>query len=72
MEARHKSGYDVFEKAGGFAPTIGIIGTVLSLIHVLGNLSDPAASVRRSRARSSRRCSASAPRTSSTCPSATA
>jgi chemotaxis protein MotA len=41
MEARHKSGYDAFEKAGGFAPTIGIIGTVLSLIHVLGNLSDP-------------------------------
>jgi chemotaxis protein MotA len=41
MEVRHKQGYDVFEKAGGFAPTIGIIGTVLSLIHVLGNLSDP-------------------------------
>jgi chemotaxis protein MotA len=41
MEQRHKIGWDTFEKAGGFAPTIGIIGTVLSLIHVLGNLSDP-------------------------------
>lgn len=41
MEARHKANYDTFEKAGGFAPTIGIIGTVISLIHVLGNLADP-------------------------------
>jgi chemotaxis protein MotA len=31
----------VFEAAGGFAPTMGIIGTVMGLIHVLGNLSDP-------------------------------
>jgi chemotaxis protein MotA len=41
MEQRHRAGWDVFDKAGGFSPTIGIIGTVLSLIHVLGNLSDP-------------------------------
>jgi chemotaxis protein MotA len=27
--------------AGGYAPTIGIIGTVLGLVHVLENLSDP-------------------------------
>lgn len=27
--------------AGGFAPTIGIIGTVLSLVHIMHNLSDP-------------------------------
>jgi chemotaxis protein MotA len=32
----------VFKQAGGLAPTLGIIGTVLSLVHVLGNLSDPA------------------------------
>ncbi len=31
----------VFESAGGFAPTIGIIGAVLGLIHVMENLSDP-------------------------------
>lgn len=30
----------VLETAGGYAPTMGIIGTVLGLIHVLGNLED--------------------------------
>lgn len=30
-----------FTAAGGFAPTIGIIGTCLGLVHVLHNLSDP-------------------------------
>jgi chemotaxis protein MotA len=31
-----------FTGMGGYAPTIGIIGTVVSLTHVLENLSDPA------------------------------
>lgn len=31
----------VMESAGGFAPTIGILGAVLGLIHTMGNLSDP-------------------------------
>lgn len=31
----------VFEAMGGYAPTIGIIGAVLGLIHVMGNLADP-------------------------------
>jgi chemotaxis protein MotA len=31
----------VFESAGGYAPTIGIIGAVLGLIHVMENLTDP-------------------------------
>ncbi|MGZ4658154.1 MAG: motility protein A [Blastococcus sp.] len=31
-----------FAALGGYAPTIGIIGTVVGLIHVLENLSDPA------------------------------
>jgi chemotaxis protein MotA len=30
----------VFEAGGGYAPTIGIIGAVLGLIHVMSNLSD--------------------------------
>lgn len=30
----------IWVDAGGFAPTIGIIGAVLGLIHVMGNLSD--------------------------------
>src|SRR3954466_470345 len=41
MAARHKLGSAVFEKAGGLAPTIGVLGTVVSLVHVLGNLSAP-------------------------------
>lgn len=31
----------VFEGMGGFSPTIGIIGAVMGLIHVMQNLSDP-------------------------------
>jgi chemotaxis protein MotA len=31
----------VFESAGGYAPTVGILGAVLGLIHVMENLSDP-------------------------------
>src|SRR6201996_8458732 len=42
MAARHHAGALPFEKAGGFAPTIGIIGTVRGLGHVLQNLSAPA------------------------------
>lgn len=32
----------VYEAMGGYSPTIGIIGAVLGLIHVMNNLSDPA------------------------------
>ncbi len=39
LEERNATG-KVFETAGGFAPTVGIIGAVLGLIHVMGNLSD--------------------------------
>lgn len=31
----------VYESAGGYAPTIGILGAVLGLIHVLENLAEP-------------------------------
>ncbi len=31
----------VFESAGGYAPTIGILGAVMGLIHVMENLADP-------------------------------
>lgn len=34
-------GAKVFEAAGGYGPTIGIIGAVLGLIHVMENLNDP-------------------------------
>jgi chemotaxis protein MotA len=41
MAARHRAGGHLFATAGGFAPTLGILGTVLSLVHVLENLSSP-------------------------------
>jgi chemotaxis protein MotA len=41
MIARHHQGAMTFTKAGGFAPTMGIIGTVMGLVHVLQNLSAP-------------------------------
>ncbi len=41
MAARHAAGAAPFEKAGGFAPTMGIIGTVMGLVHVLQNLAAP-------------------------------
>jgi chemotaxis protein MotA len=41
MRKRHAAGVQPFEKAGGYAPTMGIIGTVFGLIHVLGNLDKP-------------------------------
>jgi chemotaxis protein MotA len=31
----------VWESAGGYAPTVGILGAVLGLIHVMENLADP-------------------------------
>lgn len=41
FEKQNETGVKIFETAGGFAPTMGIIGTVMGLVHVLGNLSDP-------------------------------
>ncbi|MCB0368959.1 MAG: MotA/TolQ/ExbB proton channel family protein, partial [Bdellovibrionales bacterium] len=34
------AGAKIWSDAGGFAPTIGILGAVLGLIHVMGNLTD--------------------------------
>lgn len=34
-------GAKVWEAAGGYSPTVGIIGAVLGLIHVMENLADP-------------------------------
>jgi chemotaxis protein MotA len=41
MASRHATGAAPFEKAGGLAPTMGIIGTVMGLVHVLQNLAAP-------------------------------
>jgi len=42
FEARQRQAARVWEAAGGYAPTIGILGAVLGLIHVMENLADPA------------------------------
>jgi chemotaxis protein MotA len=41
QENAYMAGARVYEAAGGYAPTIGIIGAVMGLIHVMENLSDP-------------------------------
>lgn len=43
MRTRHKQGIGFFTAAGAFAPTFGIIGTVMGLISVLKQLDNPAA-----------------------------
>jgi len=37
MQERHFSNINIFVKMGGYAPTMGIIGTVISLIMTLAN-----------------------------------
>jgi len=41
MRERHAQGYGFFNAAGGYGPTMGIIGTVMGLISVLQELSNP-------------------------------
>lgn len=41
MRERHKPGAGIFEAMGGYSPTMGILGTVMGLVHVLENLSEP-------------------------------
>lgn len=42
MEQRHHDKQDPFKQGGAFAPTIGILATVLSLVSVLQHLNEPA------------------------------
>lgn len=41
IEQRDIDASKFYESMGGYAPTIGIIGAVMGLIHVMGNLADP-------------------------------
>ena len=41
MRSRHATGQNIFGTMGGFAPTLGIIGTVMGLVHMLGSLENP-------------------------------
>ena len=42
MKSRHKAAAKFFADMGAFGPTLGIIGTVIGLVHMLENLKDPA------------------------------
>ncbi|AXK38151.1 flagellar motor protein [Crenobacter cavernae] len=41
FEHARRQSAKIWESAGGYAPTMGILGAVLGLIHVMENLSDP-------------------------------
>lgn len=41
MAARHAAGVEPFTHAGGFAPTVGILGTTMHLVLILKNLDKP-------------------------------
>lgn len=41
FEKHHLDAAKVWQAAGGYAPTIGILGAVMGLIHVMENLTDP-------------------------------
>jgi chemotaxis protein MotA len=40
-EDNHRQAARIWESAGGYSPTIGILGAVMGLIHVMENLTDP-------------------------------
>ncbi|HEY3266002.1 MAG TPA: flagellar motor protein [Armatimonadota bacterium] len=41
MQERHRDGAKILESMGGYAPTLGVIGTVMGLVHMLENLNEP-------------------------------
>ncbi|MDI1362235.1 flagellar motor protein [Methylotenera sp.] len=41
FEIQERNSAKIWSAAGGYAPTVGILGAVLGLIHVMENLSDP-------------------------------
>jgi chemotaxis protein MotA len=43
MKLRHKNGADIFSSMGEIAPAMGMIGTLIGLVQMLGNMSDPKA-----------------------------
>ncbi len=43
MKRRHNIGISVFQKLGVLGPTFGMIGTLIGLVQMLANMSDPSA-----------------------------
>lgn len=40
---RHEKGADIFTALGGYAPAMGMVGTLIGLVQMLANLNDPSA-----------------------------
>lgn len=43
VASRHAAAAGMLDSMGGFCPTMGVLGTVMGLVNVLGNMSDPSA-----------------------------
>ncbi len=43
MESRHMQGSSLYKNMGGYAPAFGMVGTLIGLIQMLQDLSDPSA-----------------------------
>ncbi len=41
IQERHESGAEIFSAMGGYAPAMGMIGTLIGLVQMLQNMSDP-------------------------------
>ena len=41
MEARHRTGHELFKGAAGFAPTLGVLGAVMGLLKAMSLLDSP-------------------------------
>jgi chemotaxis protein MotA len=41
LEERHRQGEQVFTSMGGYAPTMGVLGTVMGLIHMMSRIENP-------------------------------
>lgn len=41
VEERHRQGEQIFTSMGGYAPTMGVLGTVMGLIHMMSRIENP-------------------------------
>ncbi len=41
LEERHRQGEQIFTAMGGYAPTMGVLGTVMGLVHMMSRIESP-------------------------------
>ncbi len=41
LEERHRQGEQIFTSMGGYAPTMGVLGTVMGLVHMMSRIESP-------------------------------